>query len=59
MNTTEKQAAEHATKIEWNCDEAFAYSYALLTECNMHTEAAALKEAFDKMNAEAESELIA
>ncbi len=48
MNEIEKKASEHATKIQWNCDKAFEYAYALLTECNMHAEAAALKEAFDK-----------
>jgi hypothetical protein len=47
MNTNEQQAHEHAARIEWDTDKAFEYTYALLTECNMHTEAAALKAAYD------------
>ena len=43
MNKIDKQAHKHATKIEWDTYEAFTYAYALLTECNMHTEAEALR----------------
>ena len=54
MTNNQKQAAKHATKIQWDTDAAFEYAYALLEECNMHTEAAALKEAHDKKMAEYE-----
>lgn len=52
MNEIEKQASEHATKIEWDTEAAFEYAYALLTECNMHTEAEALKVAHEKFELE-------
>lgn len=60
MTTIDKQASKHATRIGWDTEAAFEYAYALLTECNCHTEAAALKDAHDKMaadNAEFEIEL--
>lgn len=56
MTTIEKQAAKHATAIKWDTQSAYEYSHALLTECNCHTEAAALKAAHDKMLAEQELE---
>jgi len=54
MNTNQQQAAAHATKIEWDTYEAFDYAFSLLTECNMHTEAAALKAAYEKMMEDAD-----
>lgn len=45
MTKIQKQATAHATRIEWDCDKALEYAIALLTACNMHTEAAALEKA--------------
>jgi hypothetical protein len=56
MNTTQKQAAAHAARIEWDTDKAFAYCVALLTECNLHSEAKALQQAF-ALKAEIEREM--
>lgn len=36
-------AVKIAEALEWDCDGAIAIAYALLEECNCHTEAAALK----------------
>ncbi len=55
MNKNEKLANEIAKNIEWSCDDAFEIAYALLTECNMHSEAEALKSKFEEM-AEIEEE---
>lgn len=48
MTKTQKQAEQHARRIEWSVDEAIEYAVALLTECNAHTEAAALQAAAEK-----------
>jgi hypothetical protein len=52
MNKTKRNAEAHATRIEWDTDEAHAYAVALLTACNMHTEAAALVAAHQAIEAE-------
>jgi hypothetical protein len=54
MNNNQKLAQEIAKNITWSCDDAFEIAYALLTECNMHSEAEALKAKFDEMMADVE-----
>ena len=44
-----KEAARaFAKSIEWDCDLAYDFALELLTDCNMHAEAAALKAEFKK-----------
>lgn len=54
MNNNQKLAAEIAKNITWDANDAFEIAYALLTECNLHSEAEALKAKFEEMNAELE-----
>ncbi len=56
MTTNEKTAQEIAKNIQWSVEDAFEIAYALLTECNMHSEAEALKAKFDEMMNETEEE---
>lgn len=52
MSKIENQAQKHATRIEWDTDKAMEYAVALLTEVNLHTEAAALIAAHEKKMAD-------
>lgn len=45
VDDAQEIAAKIAVALEWDCDGAIAIAYALLEECNCHTEAAALKAA--------------
>ena len=56
MNNNQKLANEIAKNIEWSVEDAFEIAYNLLTECNMHSEAEALKVKFDEMMQETEEE---
>ena len=44
----QKQAEQIAQRMEWDCDKAMEFALALLTECNMHTEAKALETAYEQ-----------
>ena len=51
---TTKQAATHARRIDWDVNEAVAYTVALLTECNAHTLADAVQLMWDQEQAKSE-----
>jgi hypothetical protein len=45
LNSIQQAAYDHAKQIEWEPAIALEYAYALLTECNLHSEAKALRQA--------------
>lgn len=49
-----RQAREQAAATAWDTELAYIFSYALLEACNMATEAAALKAAYESKQAENE-----
>lgn len=50
MTKNQRLAAEIANQIQWDTEEAFEIAYALLTECNLHPEAEALKAKYEELS---------